>query len=303
MHTPRHWLVAVSLLAIGSAVVYPTVKPLFSAPTQMAAPAAAAPAARSLSLFLLGASGRTGIPFLHRALERGHKVTAYVRDAKKLPKDLTANPLLTCVEAQLDDQAALNAAIARARPAVLLSMLASDQKPHTGMSNGAKGIIAGVKANRAAPAAAAAGEAKGDGAAAPAAPVFSSPPPLILIGGWGAGGPSEAMVAQSNIFNRAIIGTFKLFMKQVVADFQLGVSTVEQAKQEGVLRAMWIQPPLLTNGPFTGKYDAGTPAELQKRMSTWDTISRADIADLALKLAERAGEGEELPEFIGIRNP
>ena len=51
----------------------------------MAAESMTNPTATPFRFFLLGATGRTGLPFLARVLARGHFVTIFVRDVSKLP--------------------------------------------------------------------------------------------------------------------------------------------------------------------------------------------------------------------------
>lgn len=60
-----------------------------------------------MKITLFGATGAAGRLVLERALAAGHEVTAYVRDAGKLP----ATARLTVIEGQLDDAAAIDGAV------------------------------------------------------------------------------------------------------------------------------------------------------------------------------------------------
>lgn len=62
-----------------------------------------------MKIALLGASGKTGSLLLRQALEEGHEVTAFVRNAKRLA-DLV-HPKLRIVEGQADDPMALRKAV------------------------------------------------------------------------------------------------------------------------------------------------------------------------------------------------
>lgn len=62
-----------------------------------------------MKITLFGATGAAGRIVLERALAAGHDVTAYVRDAGKLPR---AMPHLKVVEGRLDDAAAIDRAVA-----------------------------------------------------------------------------------------------------------------------------------------------------------------------------------------------
>lgn len=42
----------------------------------------------SRRFLVFGGTGRTGIPFVKQALEKGHQVDIYVRNANKVPKEL-----------------------------------------------------------------------------------------------------------------------------------------------------------------------------------------------------------------------
>ena len=272
-------------------------------------------AQRSLSLVLLGATGRTGIPFLYRALERGHHVTAYMRNAGKLPADLAQHPLLTCVEGQLYDEAKFAAAYAAAKPHVIVSMLASDQKPYTGWSSAAKLLTqvatanapltvavtansASLSANAAAPA-----ESTGTQLVAGSPNVIVKPPQTVAISAWGCGGKSESIV-QSRWTGRAIMWLARTFIGKTVADMEAGIHALEDARRNGTLRVTFIQPALITNGPRTDKYEcASEDTDISQRMTSFDTISRHDLADLTIRLIEQAGEGHELPHYVPVRNP
>ncbi|KAL6059378.1 putative NADH-flavin reductase [Balamuthia mandrillaris] len=269
-------------------------------------------AAGGMSMFLLGLTGRTGLPFARRALERGHRVTAVVRNKGRVPSELSSNPLLTCVEASIDDpdmsQPAINAAFARAQPDVIVTMLASDPKPHTGLSNGARAVVEALRANRTARPAegnaeeedsGADGHRDGDGEA-PTDTSNPKPTRLIWIGGWGLGGPAEEYLARS-WRNRLYIGAASMLFANQLKDARRAMAIMEDAQREGLLSVTQIQPPLLTNGPLTSTYESGDAVRFA-HMNSWNTISRNDIADLALKLAEQAAQEEELPAYVAIRN-
>ncbi|KAL6041852.1 hypothetical protein QOT17_024743 [Balamuthia mandrillaris] len=268
-----------------------------------------------MSLFLLGLTGRTGLPFARRALERGHRLTAVVRSKGRVPSELSSNPLLTCVEASIDDpdmsQPTINAAFARARPDVIVTMLASDPKPHTGLSNGARAVVEALRANQTAnrtarPAEGQAEEEEDDSGAdghsdgGGGLSAGMKPTRLIWIGGWGLGGPAEEYLARS-WRNRLYIGAASMLFANQLKDARRAMAIMEDAQREGLLSVTQIQPPLLTNGPLTSTYESGDAVRFA-HMNSWNTISRNDIADLALKLAEQAAQEEELPAYVAIRN-
>lgn len=63
-----------------------------------------------MKILVLGATGRTGRLFIHKALEEGHSVTAYVRNPDKARTLLAAHQNLTIIPGTLDDARRLAAA-------------------------------------------------------------------------------------------------------------------------------------------------------------------------------------------------
>ena len=98
-----------------------------------------------LRFFLLGATGRTGQPFLSQALERGHDVTVYVRSASKLPASLQSHPRLHTYTGELDNTNAVAQALHSSQPHVIYAMLASDPAPHTAISTGTHSTLEALK--------------------------------------------------------------------------------------------------------------------------------------------------------------
>ena len=156
-------------------------------------------------------------------------------------------------------------------------------------------MVEAVKANKPP----VAGGSVGEGAAAAATPRAM---PALLIGGWGVGGVSTE-ASRRRWQDRWLRSAFEWWLGDVVKDFVRGTEIIQEAKRNGVLRPTTLLPPLLTNGPRTDKFLSGTDVEMVDKMHTTDTISRLDLAELALQLTEKAGNGEELPEWVAVRNP
>jgi dTDP-4-dehydrorhamnose reductase len=93
-------------------------------------------ASAPLSFFLLGATGRTGLPFLSQALARGHFVTIYVRNVSKLPAVVVSHPHLRAFTGDLHEADKVALAIRAAKPDVVYVMLASETAPYTAVSTG-----------------------------------------------------------------------------------------------------------------------------------------------------------------------
>lgn len=78
------------------------------------------------NVVLIGASGFVGTAILNELLNRGHKVTAIVRDAKKMN---ASNPNLTIVEADVTDTDALKEA-SKGKDAVISAYNPGWKNPH-----------------------------------------------------------------------------------------------------------------------------------------------------------------------------
>jgi hypothetical protein len=94
------------------------------------------PTAIPLRFFLLGATGRTGLPFLAQALARGHFVTIFVHDVSKLPVALASHPRLRTFTGELHEADKMARAMGEANPDVVFAMLASETAPYTGLQVG-----------------------------------------------------------------------------------------------------------------------------------------------------------------------
>ena len=78
------------------------------------------------NVVLIGASGFVGTAILNELLNRGHKVTAIVRDAKKMT---VSDPTLTIVEADVTDTDALKEA-GKGKDAVISAYTPGWKNPH-----------------------------------------------------------------------------------------------------------------------------------------------------------------------------
>ncbi|GAA4611258.1 SDR family oxidoreductase [Actinoallomurus liliacearum] len=91
-----------------------------------------------MKLTIFGASGRTGTHLVRQALERGHQVTAVVRDPARL--DVPAHERLHVVTADVMDPAAITTAVGEA-DAVVSALGHRDTGPTTVCQDGARSII------------------------------------------------------------------------------------------------------------------------------------------------------------------
>jgi hypothetical protein len=233
--------------------------------------------AKPFRFFLLGATGRTGLPFLAQALARGHVVTIFVRDVSKLPVALASHPRLRIFTGELHEADKMARAMSEANPDVVLVMLASETAPHTAVSTGTHSALQAI------------------------ATVKPNPMPFISIAAWGLGPTGDYI---SGFCARTFVGVAKsLFWSKPHADFEKQLAEIEEARNEGLIRPILILPPLLNNREKTDTYLSGEASTIKKSMSVTNFVSRASMADLCLRLGEKAASGEEVPQWVGITNP
>jgi hypothetical protein len=227
--------------------------------------------------FLLGATGRTGLPFLEQALARGHSVTVFIRNASKVPVALASHPGLQVCTGELHETDKMARAMSEANPHVVFSMLASESAPYTAVSTGTHSALQAIAALK------------------------RNPMPLISIAAW-ALGPTEAYV--TNFFARRFVGLASMLLwSKPLADFKRQLAEVEEAKNEKLIRPIFILPPILNNGKKTDTYLWGEASIIKNKMGVTNFVSRASMASLCLKLGEAAASGEEVSQWVGITNP
>lgn len=231
--------------------------------------------------FFLGATGRTGRRFLSDALGRGHIVTTYVRDATRLPAAISTHPNLAVFTGGPDETDLLAKAIESSCADAVFLMLASERRPYTAVSTGTLTTLQALRV------------AKSTGAA-------DRPMPLISIGAWGLG-PTKAYITRPA--TRAFVDIItRLFWSKPFADLEKQVLDLQAAKVEGLIEPILILPPILTNGKKMPDYHFGEARMMKGFMRMPGFVSRASLADLCLKIGEKAASGTEVPQWIGVIN-
>jgi len=224
--------------------------------------------------YIFGATGRTGLPFLEYALERGHQVTAFVRNSKKIPANLLENKSLTVVQGELSDAKLIEKSIEESQPHVIYGMLASDYAPHTQVSTSIENSLVAINSAKA------------------RVPSLEKTR-LIVIAGWGLG-PSYKYL---NFAERALVKVAQLVYGKAMIDFARALDLTEK---QPATKSTFLLPPFLTNGPLTGQYQSGDIDKVPT--SVYQTIARRDMAHYALGLGEKvvADSDVELPPFVSI---
>ncbi|WP_224028337.1 NAD(P)-dependent oxidoreductase [Paraburkholderia caribensis] len=230
----------------------------------------------ALRFFVLGATGRTGSLFVSQCLARGHSVTAFVRDATRLPASVLSHSALQIVTGELSDVDTIARSLSSAGHDVLVCMLASESPPYTAVSTGTHSLLRALE-------------------------IVAEPRriPFFSIASWGMG-PSRAYI--KGLLMRTVVSTARsTFWARPYADFELQFASVDLAERKGLIRPTILLPPILTQGPKSDDYVSGEPHTVNQRMRMTSSISRASLADLCVRLAERAAR-ETVPRWIAVVN-
>jgi putative NADH-flavin reductase len=200
-----------------------------------------------MRILVLGATGMTGSQVVSRALDAGHDVTAFVRDPARL-KVTDLDRIRVAVGEVTRDRTAV-AAAAEGCGAVVSAL---------GSGHTLKSVLSPTVMAEAMPVVVAAmGEA---GVAR-----------LVLLSSLGVGDSW----ARTPALLKAL---YKPSLNRVFADKAAG----ERALRDSDLDWTLVLPPMLSNGPHTGRYTAGTDL----RLGGAPRISRADVADFMVGQAE-----------------
>ena len=88
-----------------------------------------------------------------------------------------------------------------------------------------------------------------------------------------------------------------LFWSKAHADFEKQLAEIEEARSEGLIRLILILPPPLNNREKTDTYLSGEASTIKDAMGVTNFVSRASMADLCLRLGQKAASGEEVPQW------
>ncbi|MGF1473025.1 MAG: NAD(P)-dependent oxidoreductase [Rubrobacteraceae bacterium] len=172
-----------------------------------------------MRLVVFGASGRTGRPLVQQALEAGHEVTAFVRDASKLGM---GHERLEIVEGDVRDPAKVREAVGGA-DAVLSVLGHTKSSTKDVQAAGTENIVAAMRA--------------------------SGVRRLVSLTGAGVRDPKD----EPKLFDRAITTLLKLVQKDVLQDAESHARTIEESGLEWVI----VRGPMLTEGEKRGEYRVG----------------------------------------------
>ncbi|MFC7138089.1 NAD(P)-dependent oxidoreductase [Halobaculum litoreum] len=212
-----------------------------------------------MKITVLGSTGRTGLPFVDRALAAGHDAVALARSPEKLG-DRRDHERLTVVAGDATDPATVEEAVAGA-DAVVSLLGHADGAPDDLLTVAGDHVVAAMRDHGVERYVTLAG-----------AGVRSDRDPGRSLGG------------------RAVGAGLKLFAGDLLEDSREHVDRVVDTDLDWTV----VRPPRLTEGPYTGDWEAG-----YLRMGMGDAISRADLAAFVLTCVEGDEWVRELPMVTG----
>lgn len=193
-----------------------------------------------MKLAIFGASGRTGRPLVEQALAAGHSVTALLRDPAKLP---VSNERLTIIQGDALDPQAVERTVAGA-DAVLSTLGQTKGAPKNMQTVATQNIVAAMQQH---------GVRR-----------------LVSLTGAGV----RALQDKPKLIDHIIRFALQTLSGDVLRDAEAHADVLRASDLDWVL----VRGPVLTDGPYTGKYRVGWVG-----VNTSPRIARADVADFMLK--------------------
>lgn len=193
-----------------------------------------------MKLAIFGASGRTGRPLVQQALDAGHSVNALVRTPATFPMQ---HERLTVVQGDAMDLDAVEKVV-RGTDAVLSVLGQTKGSPKDIQTMATKNIIAVMQKY----------EIRR----------------FVSLTGAGVDAPEDS----PKLINHVIKFALKTMAGAVLKDAEQHAAVLRGSTIDWTI----VRGPMLTEGPYTGKYRVGWVG-----VNTGTRVSRADIADFMLK--------------------
>jgi len=223
-------------------------------------------AEREMKLTVFAATGGIGRHLLEQAVAAGHDVTAVVRN----PKNLSGGVRVITADLATTDPAALASAV-RGADAVL-SGLGPRPVSEAGIaSRGTRAIVQAMQAT---------GVRR---------IVVVSAAPISTVPSPGRPTPPKYDPGDGFFMRHLFSPLIKAVLREAYADLAL----MEDVLRDSGLDWTVVRPPRLTDKPLTGSYRTAYGQNLRRGL----LISRADVADLMLRVLERP---ETIRQAIGI---
>jgi putative NADH-flavin reductase len=207
-------------------------------------------------IVVLGASGRTGLPLVEQALDHGHTVVAFVRDAAKLPlSPADYDDRLVVVEGDAYTGEGVGEAVAGA-DAVVSTLGQTDGSPDDLLTVAGDHVLDAMAAH--------------------------DVDRFVTLVGAGVREEGEAV----SMTGRVMGGLLKLLAREVLEDAAEHVQQVTQTDTRWTV----ARAPRLVDGEGTGDYEAGDVS------LGFEAIARADVARFLLDCVEHDEYVREMPK-------
>lgn len=218
-----------------------------------------------MKIAVFGATGRTGEPLVEQAVERGHDVVAFVRDASGLPSTLRNDDRVSVVEGDAYSGADVERAIAGDGDPVdaVVSVLAqTSDGPDDLLTESGRHVLAAMRRH--------------------------GVDRFVTLVGAGVREEGESV----SLGGRTMGALLKLVARSVLEDARDQVELLRGSD------ARWtaVRGPRLTEGAHTGEFRHGMDLSLGMR----DTAARANVAEFILDCLEDDLYVREMPKIADV---
>ena len=214
-----------------------------------------------MEIAVFGATGRTGRPLVEQALERGHKVVAFVRDSSSLPAGVREHDRLRVVEGDAYSGDGVERAVAGNEDPVdaVVSVLGqTSEGPDDLLTEAGQHILAAMDKH--------------------------DVERFVTLVDAGVREDGESVSLGGRVMN----GLLKLLAGSVLEDARTQVELIK----DGDTRWTVVRGPRLTEEAHTGEFRHGTDLSLGVR----DTAARANVAEFIIDCLEDDLYVDEMPK-------
>ncbi len=215
-----------------------------------------------MRIAVFGATGRTGRPLVEQALERGHEVVAFVRDATTLPSTVRDDGRLSVVEGDAYAGADVERAVAgdgEPVDAVVSVLGQSSEGPDDLLTEAGRHVLAAMARH---------GVER-----------------FVTLVGAGVREEGESVTLSGRVMGALL----KLMARSVLEDARDHVELVRASDTDWTV----VRGPRLTEAPHTGEFRHGTERSLGMR----DAAARANVAEFILDCLEDDLYVHEMPKI------
>jgi putative NADH-flavin reductase len=219
-----------------------------------------------MRIAVIGATGRTGVPLVEQALERGHEVVAFVRDEAKLPAAVRTDDRVTVVAGDAYTGEGVGHALAGDGDPVdaAVSVLGQTSAgPDDLLTEAGRHVLAAMDEH--------------------------GVDRFVTLVGAGVREEGESV----SLGGRTMGALLKLMARSVLDDAKQHVEMVRASDTRWTV----VRGPRLTEGAHTGRFRHGTDLSLGVRA----TAARANVADFVLDCLEEDLYVHEMPKVADDR--